>query len=302
MKQKISVIINTLNEEKNVRKAIESLDWADEIIIVDDGSTDDTLEILTKLKIGNGRLTIFKHQSEGFVEPARNFAISKASNKWILILDADEEIVETLAKKLQEIAEKMHQIDFVKIPRKNLIFGHFMRYSGWWPDYNIRFFKKDSVKWSDRIHRPPQTSGQGLDLSPDEKYAIVHHSYETISQFLERMSRYTTIQAQELKKEGYKFDWKDLFEKPLCEFLSRFFANEGYKDGLHGLNLSLLQAVSFLVVYLKLWEMDKFKEQDMDLIELESQKDKYGQSIDYWFKNSGQSGNFFKRIFKKIRS
>lgn len=302
MKQKISVIINTLNEEKNIRRVVESLDFTDEIIVVDDGSTDETLNILTKLKTENDRLKIFKHKSAGFVEPARNFAILKASNEWILILDADEEITETLTKRLQEITNKMHQIDFVKIPRKNLIFGHFMRYSGWWPDYNIRFFKKGTVKWSDKIHSPPQTSGQGLDIPPDEKYAIVHHSYETISQFLERMSRYTTIQAQELGKEGYKFDWKDFFEKPLCEFLSRFFANEGYKDGLHGLALSLLQAFSFLVVYLKLWEMDKFKEQDIDLIELESQKDKYGQSIDYWFKNSGQSGNFFKRIFKKIRS
>lgn len=302
MKQKISVIINTLNEEKNIGRVMNSLDWADEIVVVDDGSQDKTYKILTRLKIENTKLKLFKHKSVGFVEPARNFAISKATNEWILILDADEQVPQSLAEKLEKIASKMEQIDYVRLPRKNIIFGHVMRQSQWWPDYNIRFFKKGKVEWGNRIHRPPQALGQGLDLPADEKYAIVHHNYETIAQFLQRMNRYTDVQAEELKEEGYKFDWKDLFEKPLNEFLSRFFAREGYKDGLHGLALSLLQAFSFVVMYLKLWEMDKFREQDINLSELNSLKNQSAEAFNYWINRSKHPGNFFERIFKKIKS
>ncbi|MBI2196441.1 glycosyltransferase family 2 protein [Candidatus Daviesbacteria bacterium] len=299
MVSQISVVINTLNESRNIKRVIESLDWADELVVVDDGSEDKTIEILNELKTRIKKLKVFQHQGEGYVEPARNYAISKASNEWILILDADEVITETLSKKLVEIVKRMKQIDYVRIPRKNIIFGHFIQESMWWPDYNIRFFKKGKVRWSDKIHRPPEVLGQGLDLPAEEKNAIIHCSYGTISEFLERMNGYTTVQAAELKKNRYKFDWKDLFEKPLNEFLSRFFANRGYKDGLHGLVLSFLQAFSFLVVYLKLWESNNFKEQDINLTELKDQINKSSEGINYWIKKTDRRGNFFERIFKR---
>lgn len=292
----ISVVINTLNAGKDLERALKSVKWAQEVLVCDMYSTDKTVEIAKKM----GAKVIY-HKKLEFVEPARNFAISQAFNDWILVLDPDEEITETLAVRLISIASKMEQIDYVRVPRKNIIFGKWMQTAMWWPDYNIRFFKKGKVKWGNEIHRPPQTSGLGLDLPKDEKYAIVHHSYKTVSQFLERMNRYTKIQAEERRQEGYKFSWADLFKKPLNEFLSRFFANYGYKDGLHGLALSFLQAFSFMVVYLKLWEMDKFNEQAISLVELDKQKDQAAKDIDYWIKQS-KSGNFFKRIIKKVTS
>lgn len=293
---KISVVINTLNAEENIKRAINSVKWADEIVVCDMHSEDRTVEIAKKL----GAKVCF-HKKEDFVEPARNFAVSKATNDWIFIIDPDEEVPESLTERLVQIASKMEQIDYVRIPRKNLIFGHFMQASMWWPDLNIRFFKKGKVKWTDKIHRPPEVQGEGLDLPASEEYAIIHNNYETVSKFLERMDRYSGIQAEELIKEGYKFNWKDLFEKPLGEFLSRFFAGQGYKDGLHGLALSFLQAFSFLIVYLKVWELGKFSEQEIDLKELETQKNKSGESINYWVNHSLRSGNFFKRFFKKIK-
>ncbi len=240
MTAKISVIINTLNEEKNIKQAIESVKWADEIIVCDMYSGDKTTEIAGKMGA-----KVFFHSKEGFVEPARNFAVSKASNEWILVLDADEVVPETLAKRLVEIAAKMDQIDYVRLPRRNIIFGHSMQASMWWPDYNVKFFKKGKVVWGNQIHRPPEASGLGLDLPASEEYAIIHHNYDKVSDFIKRMDRYSGIQAAELIKEGYQFNWKDLLEKPLDEFLSRFFAGQGYKDGLHGLALSLLQDFSF---------------------------------------------------------
>lgn len=296
MQPKISVVVNTLNDEKTIEQAIKSVSFADEVIVCDMHSGDETVNVVKKLGA-----KVFFHKKEEFVEPARNFAISKAVNDWVLVLDPDEQIPESLGKRLQEIAGNMGQINYVRIPRKNIIFDHWMQYSGWWPDYNIRFFRKGKIKWMDKIHRPPEAFGQGLDLPVEEKYAIVHHNYKSISQFLERMDRYTTIEAAALVKEGYKFDWKDFFEKPLSEFLSRFFAREGYRDGLHGLVLSFLQAFSFLVVYSKLWETDKFKEQEIDFSQLEDQKNKSAQVIKYWTQKFEHSDNLFGSFLKKFK-
>lgn len=300
MLPKISVVINTLNEESNIEQAVKSVDWTDEIVVVDDGSIDKTVEIIRKLKIDSRKLKIFQHKSAGYVEPARNFAVSKATGDWILILDADEEIPTSLSARLKQIASKMKQIMYVRIPRKNIIFNKWMKNSGWWPDYNVRFFRKGSVKWTESIHRPPEVSGEGLDLEADEKWAIIHYNYQSIPQFIERMNLYTTIEAEKLNHEGYKFNWKDLLKKPLDEFLSRFFANRGYEDGLHGLALSLLQASSFLVVYLKVWESLGFKENLIGLAEIDEEKKKAGDTLNYWIKKTGRSKSFFKRIFNKL--
>lgn len=295
MGNSISVVINTYNESKNIESAIKSVSWADEVIVCDMHSEDKTAEIAKKL----GTKVIF-HKKEGYVEPARNFALSKATKDWILILDADETIGSDLAYRLQDIARKMDEISFVEIPRKNIIFGKALEATGWWPDYHIRFFKKGAVSWKNEIHSKPKVKGVGLKLESDDKWAIVHQNYQTVGQFIERMNRYTQIQAEDLKKLGFRFRWQDLFQRPLDEFLSRFFANKGYKDGLHGLSLSFLQAVSFLVVYLKLWEMGGFKQEKVGVAEFNTESKKIGDSIKYWISES-KSGTLNKvfKIFKK---
>lgn len=297
MLNSISVVINTLNEEKNIERVLKSVKWADEIIICDMHSEDKTVQIAKSL----GAKIIY-HKDQEFVEPARNFAISKSSNDWILILDPDEELPESLSARLKEIVNKMNRIDYIRTPRKNIIFGKWMKASGWWPDYNIRFFKKGKVKWEDKIHKPPQTLGEGIDLAAEEKYAITHHHYESVSQFLERMIRYTKIQAEELKKDGYKFDFRDLIKKPLGEFLGRFFASRGFEDGLHGLALSLLQAFSQLVVYLRIWEMEKFGQKDVDLNEFKKLNQESQKEIEYWFKYGNLPKNPFKRFVQKLKN
>lgn len=293
---KISVVVNTLNEENLLKTCLDSVKWADEIIVVDMLSDDES----AKLAKSKGA-KVFPRKREKFVELARNFGISKASGDWILIIDPDEEVGEALAKRLREISEKMREIDFIRIPRKNIIFGKWMKASKWWPDLNIRFFKKGKVSWSDKIHIPPQTSGAGLDLEGEEM-SILHHHYESITQFLERLNRYTDAQAEELVKSGYKFSWQDLVVKPNGEFLSRFFANRGFEDGLHGLALSLLQAFSFLIMYLKTWEKGKFKEENLDIKDINELKTKVGIEINYWFKYANLSKNPFKRFAQKVKN
>ncbi len=297
MASKISVVINTLNEEGVIGRAIKSVEWAGEVVVCDMHSEDKTAEIARKMGA-----KFFLHKREEYVERARNFAISKATNDWILVLDPDEQVPEALAKRLQEIANSMEQISYVRIPRKNIIFGRWMQASMWWPDLNIRFFKKGKVVWTDRIHRPPKVSGEGLYLPSDEDFAIIHNHYDSIFQFLERMIRYTKVQAEELRVEGYRFDWKDLIKKPLGEFLGRFFANRGFEDGLHGFALSSLQAFSFMIVYLRIWEMEGFKPKVITPTELQEASGQAGNEIDYWFKHINLSKNSFRRFFQKIKN
>lgn len=291
---KLSVVINTLNEEKNLPRALRSVRFADEVVVCDMFSDDATVEVAKK-----AGARVFMHERTGFVEPARNFAISKATGDWVLVLDADEEISPTLQSTIQQIVQTDSEHNFVEIPRQNLIFGRWVQASQWWPDYNIRLFKKGTVTWGNTIHHKPKTQGAGLMLEPEVDQAIVHHHYQTVNQFLERMIRYSHIQAEQLQQDGYHFKWTDLIKKPVSEFLGRFFANKGYQDGVHGLVLCLLQAVSSLALYIQVWELEKFPEQKLSLEELKAETQQAGKEFDYWFHTSRLSKNPLKAVVQK---
>lgn len=250
---KISTVINTYNEEKNISRCLESVkDFADEIVVVDMHSADKTVEIAKKYGA-----KVFEHEYTRYVEPARNFALAKATGDWILLIDADEELPQTLLKKLEDIV-KENVFDYVEIPRKNIIFNKWIEHSRWWPDYLVRFFKKGKVEFSNKIHVPPATKGEGKKLDPVEENALLHNNFQTIFQFIERLNRYSDIQSEELLKNGYKLNWQDLVVKSSNEFFSRFFSGKGYKDGIHGLALAILQSFSETAVYLKVWEKEDF--------------------------------------------
>ena len=276
-KTKVSLVINTLNEEKNIVPLIKSVgDFADEVVVVDMNSDDSTVSLAK----GMGA-RVFSHPRVGYVEPARNFAINKAKGDWIFILDADERANPKLLAKLKKLI-KDEKPDYVLIPRKNIIFGKWIKNSRWWPDYNVRFFRKGSVIWKGEIHSEPEKKGKGVTLLPKEKYAIVHKNYSSISEYIQRMDVYSSIQAKEKISSGYKFNFIDLIEKPSKEFFSRFFAGRGYKDGAHGLVLSLLQSFSELVVYLKVWQVEGFKDECFDLENLDNSLAKVEKDLNYW--------------------
>ena len=259
---KLSVVINARNEEKNLPKAIGSVkDIAHEIVVVDMESEDGTVGVAEKLGA-----KIYSHKNVGYVEPARNFALRQAQGDWVLILDADEEIPLELKKHLRGVLKNASEVslsDYYRIPRKNIIFGKWIRHTLWWPDYQIRFFKKGFVSWGDEIHSFPITKGKGTDFPVKESMAIIHNNYSFLDQYIERLFRYTKIQAEELMKNGYIFTWTDVVKRPLNEFLRRFFEGKGYRDGVHGLILSLLQSFSEFVVYVRVWEKQGFKEAEI---------------------------------------
>jgi len=294
----ISIVVNTLNEEKSLAHALESVKpLADEIVVVDMHSDDSTREIARSFGA-----KVFEHERTNYVEPARNFAIGKAKENWILILDADEEIPESLRKELKKIISDP-KADYYRIPRKNIVFGKWLKHSRWWPDFNIRLFKKGSVTWSEIIHSVPMTKGVGVNLPEKEESAILHRHYSTLEQYIERMNRYSTEHAKNRIKEGYKFKWQDLIKKPTDEFLSRYFFGEGYKDGVHGLAVSLLQSFSEFVEYLKVWQAEKFKDINPELNEVVDLINKSKQDLNYWQADAlvKNRGGFVERIKRKFK-
>ena len=298
MASKISVVINTLNEEKKIGRAIDSAKgFADEVIVVDMHSTDKTCETAEEMGA-----KVFMHERTGYVEPARNFAISKASNPWIFILDADEEIPPGLKTEILKIM-KNTEADYYRIPRKNIIFGKWIKHARWWPDMNIRFFKKGYVSWNEVIHAVPMTQGVGADIEAKENLAIIHHNYDSVDSYISRMNNYTTYHAKIKIDEGYKFSWKDVVIKPMGEFLSRYFYGQGYKDGLHGLALSLLQAFSELSVYLKIWQNENFEEKNLKLNEVTALFREQEKEIHYWEADSSvkEDGSFYGKIRRRLK-
>lgn len=301
---KLSVVINAQNVESDLPRALVSVGkmFADmparecEIVVIDQSSTDKTAEIAKKFGA-----KVFRHESVRYVELARNFAISKALGDWILILDPDEEISAALSKKIKEVL-KDPRADFYRIPRKNIIFGKWISHTLWWPDYQTRLFRKGKVSWSEVIHSVPMVTGVGYDIPAKEDLAILHHNYNSVEQYLEKLNRYTSIQADLLAGSGYKFKWRDIVGKPIKEFINRYFTGEGYKDGLHGLALSLLQAFSDLVTYVKLWQKIKFKEEDIKLSEVVAEVSDKGKEFRFWQNDAlyKETKNISYRIKKKL--
>jgi len=246
MKKTVSVIIPVYNEEKNIKDCIDSLrDLADEIIVVDNSSTDKTAEIAKKL----GANIFTQENDPSRIDLQKNFGFSKATCDWILSLDADERVTPELTSEIKSnIQHPTSNIQGYEIPRKNIIFGKWIEHTGWYPDYQLRLFKKGKGKYvSKKVHEPIVVEGKiERLLSP-----IHHENYQSINQFLNRMVAYTDSEAEALLAGGYEFNYIDAIRMPFQEFLRRFFTHEGYKDGLHGLILSLLMGFYHFVIFLK---------------------------------------------------
>jgi len=295
----ISAVINVRNEAQTLKKCLKSLNgFADEIIVVDMQSSDDSAQIARQFNA-----SVYPYRHLRVVEPARNYALSKASGKWIILLDPDEYLPRTLKDELRRITKRT-DIDWVKIPRKNIIFGKWLRHSNCWPDYLIRFFKKKAVTWKKAIHSQPITKGNGLNILDSERLAICHLNYSSVSQFVIRANRYSSVQADELKASGYKVKTADLILKPIQEFNSRFFAGEGFRDGIHGLVFCLLQAFAIALVYVKLWESQGAPEKILSKESFVSASQEAVFEYSHWFYKYFRheyTSNIFKISFMKLR-
>ena len=248
----ISVVINVCNEAHLLKDCLDSVAWADEIVITDMDSTDGSAEIYRQYTD-----QVYFHQRELIADLVHNFGFSRATGQWILKLDPDERVPPALARQLRDLIATEPDFVAVRIPFQNYIFGKFIRHTGWYPCHLLRFFRKDKVCWQPEVHSQPIVDGPVLTLPYDEEgnNAIIHVNYTDLRQFLEKFNRYTTAESQRIMRAGRPFKWYKLIYQPSRVFLRRFFLQQGFRDGMHGFVLSLLMAFYWMVSYMKLWEL-----------------------------------------------
>ena len=289
---KISVVISAYNEEEKIEACLKSVDFADEIIVVNNSSTDKTEEIAKKYT-----RNIYEQKNDpSAIDLQKNFSFSKATGDWILSLDADEEVSKELADEIRQVLdrssslsenpktknEEQRAINGYWIPRKNYIFGKWIEHSGWYPDYQLRFFRKGKGKYTNKhVHEDLSIDGETMNLNNH----IIHQNYDTIGDFINKtVNLYAVNEAEEKLRKGYSFSYFDAIRFPLGEFLSRFFARKGYKDGFHGLMLALLMSFYHLIVFAFIWEKKGFKEYEGEkfLDNTEKEFRRAGKEIFFW--------------------
>lgn len=294
---KLSVVISAYNEEKMLPDCLKSVKWADEIIVVDNNSTDKTAQIAKKYT-----KKVFHRPNNPMLNVNKNFGFTKATGDWILSLDADERVTDELHKELLDLNRLKADVNGFCMPRKNMIFGKWIKYTGWYPDHQMRLFRKGKGKFPEKhVHEMIKVDGETKHL----KGHLFHYNYGSIDEFLRKMSQiYTSNEAENLIKEGYKINTLDAIRMPFNEFISRYFVRKGYKDGLHGLVLSLLMAFYHLVVFAKVWEKQRFIEKQVSLHMFEKEFSKIKKDTDYWIKRAKMQNekNIVKKILIKLMS
>lgn len=254
---KISVAINTYNSEKTLRACLDSVKDFDEILVCDMYSEDKTLAIA-----GEYGAKIFMHEKTGYVEPARNFVISKAENDWVLVVDSDETITSELREFLYNFLEDAQDYSAVKIPRLNYYLGEPLKIL--YPDRIIRFIKKDDVIWLPTIHSTPQLErGRLFVVDEDRRELAIHHAYTSgVSELLNTVNKYTDIEL------SHKIERDDKLENPffaVWKSLLRMFEvlilKGGYKDGFRGFIVAVVVFGLYkFCIYAKYWEYKKKSE------------------------------------------
>jgi glycosyltransferase involved in cell wall biosynthesis len=242
---KLSATIITRNEEKNIRDCLASLDFADEIVVVDSGSTDRTEEICRS----HPKVRFFHHEWAGYGKQ-KNVAADCASHDWILNLDADERVSPVLRHSIE--SAEPGSFSAARMARENYFGKHWIRHCGWFPDYNYRFYNRKQCRFSERIvHETLVHDGNTTTLEGN----LIHFTYENISDYLRRMDTYSTLSAQELLRSGKTTGIASLMFKPLATFVKMYFIKRGFLEGYTGLTLSLLYAQYTFCKYAKLAEL-----------------------------------------------
>ncbi|MCS7152166.1 MAG: glycosyltransferase family 2 protein [Endomicrobia bacterium] len=253
VREKLSVYIITYNEEKKIRDCLESIKWADEIVVVDSYSTDATVEICREYTD-----KIFYAKFEGFGK-LRNLAVSYTSYDWVLSLDADERVSEELKDEILSKLTTGPDADAYFIPRRSHFLGYWIRYSGWYPDYRQpQFFNKKKMKYEDEhlVH-------EGFKLNPGAKISflkghIIQFPFLTLDEFIKKMEKYSNLKAQQMFNERKKFTLIQLVIHPFICFIRMYIVKLGFLDGEVGFILALLYSYYTFIKYVRLWELYQF--------------------------------------------
>lgn len=239
----ISVVIITLNEENNLPRCLNSVIWADEIIVVDSGSTDRTKEISEK-----AHAKVFNIEWRGFGH-AKSFGVNQAKGEWILSIDADEEVSPQLAEEIQSIAKNSPQYEGYYISRKTMFLGRWIHHCGWRPDLNLRFFIKGKGQFDESIvHERVNLKGRTGIL----KGELLHYCYPDIDVYLKKLALYTLLGAKKAQLKGKRATIFDLTLRPFVAFVKFYIVKQGFRDGWRGFLISALSSMAVLIKYARL--------------------------------------------------
>ncbi len=248
--KKVSAIVLTQDNEKYLPGCLKSLTWVDEIIVVDAGSSDSTLEIAK-----NAKAKIVKSKWKGFPHQ-RNIGAENASGKWLLYIDSDERVSKELREEIQNLIKKNNTThSSFKIPHRNYILGKWLKRGGWYPEYQHRLIKKDKLGgWKGELHEHPEVKGSTGKLNQD----LIHLTHRGMEWMLKKTIRYTKLEAQLRRKANHpKVKVVHLFSAPFREFWFRCVKKAGWKDGMEGWIEILYQSFNHFLIMVWLWEMQK---------------------------------------------
>ena len=250
MRKTLSVAIITRNEEANLERTLGSVAWADEIVVLDCGSSDRTGEIARRF-----RARFFVEEWKGFAAQ-KNSALEKCACDWLLSLDADEALSDELAKEIWELLEGDPPFDGYALPRRNLFLGRWMRFGGFYPDPKLRLFRRGAAEFEARpVHETVHFPGKAGRLKGD----MVHNAYPTLSAYIAHMDRYSTLGAERVVSTGkWGRQWPafaaNVALNPAATFVYNYFFRLGFLDGREGLLLHLYHSVYVSWKYAKAWE------------------------------------------------
>ena len=289
----ISVVLSVRNEELKIERTLSSLRWADEVIVVDNGSMDKTADIARQYGA-----KVIRSNNNLMLNVNKNLGFTMAKSDWILSLDGDEVIPPELAKEMREVVSQ--NVNGYWISRKNILFGKWIQHGLWWPDKQLRLFKRGMGKFPCKhVHEYLVVDGPTAEFT----VPMVHYNYETVSQFIRKMDEiYTENEVISHVAAGYRVVWQDAIRFPMSDFVKTYFAQGGYKDGLHGLILSMLQAFYSFIVFAKLWEQEKFIERELAVEIVEEELVRARAELRYWIFSAkiNETHNAIKKIWYRV--
>ncbi|MFA4901510.1 MAG: glycosyltransferase family 2 protein [Desulfobaccales bacterium] len=250
---KLSVFIIALNQEANIGECLASVSFADDIVVVDTGSTDRTVEVA---RAYTDRVLIAPWQGFG---RTKNFALDQAQNEWVFSLDTDERVPPALKDEIQAVVKANGPLTGYRVARKNYFCGRWIRHLGWYPDYTLRLFRRDQGRFRDQeVHEEVLVAGPVGNLQTP----LDHYSYRSVSEYVTRMDRYARLAAVELAKRGRRPFPGELVFRPFFTFLHLYIVRQGFLEGTPGYTLAVLMSMYKFLKYYYLRELSRGRDLD----------------------------------------
>ena len=242
----VSAVLITRNEEKNLPRVLKELHWCEEIVVVDSGSTDNTIQIAHQFGA-----RVLHHEFKDFSDQ-KNFADQNASHNWILALDADEVPSSILATSLREIKDHGTAFNAYQFSRKAFYLGKWINHSGWYPDKKIRFYDRRRVRWTGRVHESITFDGAVGELDGD----LLHYTCQSLAEHILTTDQYTTLAAREFLDNGHQPNIVSMVFSPPWAFVRSYFIKLGFLDGLHGFTIAFMSAFYVFIKHTKIWRFN----------------------------------------------